>query len=156
MTTQVQILHQARQARLQRFAAAARKHELSKVVDVEAELKKLDQPVQSIRREYETEKRPSSYIPIARRILKAVSDEFSISIDALISPSRSPEHVIPRYVAISLFLDMTKMSFGSIGKQLGGRDHSTIFQAQPRVNELLASEAFRNRVDEIKADISNG
>jgi hypothetical protein len=58
MTTQVQILHQARQARLQRFAAAARKFELSKVIDVEAELRKLDQPVQSIRREYETEKRP--------------------------------------------------------------------------------------------------
>lgn len=141
---------------MQRFAAAAARHESAKLVAPEVALREMQQEPEFLRRQYETAQRPSTYIPVARRIMKAVAREFGVSVDDLTSPSRQPVHVIPRYVAIALFLELTRMSFGSIGKQLGGRDHSTIFQAQPKIKKLLDSEAFRNRVDQIKEEISHG
>jgi hypothetical protein len=105
------------------------------------------------RRDYATPSRVSAPPLIGSKILRVVAQEFDFTVDDLTSPSRSPKHCIPRYIAIGIFLEMTRMSFGWIGKQLGGRDHSTIFQAQPKVKELLDQEAIRNRVDQMKAEI---
>jgi hypothetical protein len=150
VTTQVQIQHQARQARLQRFAAAARKFELSKVVNVEAELKKIVQPVP------EPEVRQPDNAPLSWKILRAVSQEFDMTVSQMRCTSQHYRYVTPRHFAVGLMAEMTDLSWPKIGALLGGRDHSTALHSWRRYEVIASEEAIRNRLDQMKADISNG
>lgn len=157
MTPTLLAQHQARQARLARFAAAAAKLNEPKVVEpapVTPSLTAVEQPDPlPVRREYSTRTSAAVSAPLGWRIKKAVAREFGLTIDELISPKRKSENCTPRYVAIGLMLDMTRMSLPAIGLQLGRRDHTTVINGRNRISELLRSEAFRNRYEQMKAEI---
>lgn len=105
----------------------------------------------SARREYG--EKNQRFRPLVSRIKKAVADEFGISVDDLCSQRRLREISVSRFVAIGLVMEMTDMSLPWIGRQFGGRGHTTILNAKRRAQELFSSEAFRNRVDQIKASL---
>lgn len=153
--------HNARKARLQRFAEAAARFENKGRAD--ADIKTADMlerclakpaPIVHVRREYETAGRQPIYVPITWRILRAVADEFEMPVSEFIGQKREPKFTLARYVAIGLMLQLTEMSLPAIGRRLGGRDHTTILNGRTRLNELLKSEAFRNRFDQIKASVA--
>ena len=151
-------IHHARKARLQRFAEAATRlagkgaavADTRQAVILEGYLARPSEK----RREYETAGRPSSSAPITMRILRAVAREFGLTTDEIVSRRHTPKYTIPRFVAIGLMIEMTPMSLPAIGRRLGGRDHSTIVNGRRRIWNLLESEAFRNRFDQIKAGIA--
>jgi chromosomal replication initiation ATPase DnaA len=58
-----------------------------------------------------------------------------------------------RFVAIGLAIDLTLMSLPTIGRWLGGRDHSSIINGRKRFLAMMEDESFRNRFDELKAEI---
>lgn len=154
MTPTLLAQHQARQARLARFAAAAAKLNEPKVVEPPSPpVVPVEQTI-PLRREYTTRNSSAAVsAPLGWRIKKAVAREFGLTIDELISPKRKSENCTPRYVAIGLMLDMTRMSLPAIGLQLGRRDHTTVINGRNRISELLRSEAFRNRYEQMKAEI---
>lgn len=141
----------ARKERLQRFAEAAHKHMNAPKAEPPKPLFVVN-PV-AHRREYEVKDKLSPYVPIARRILKAVATEFGMTIEDVICRNHHPKYTVPRFVAMGLMLEMTKMSLPAIGRQLGGRDHTTVINGRRHAFKMFAEEAFRNRVDQIKASI---
>lgn len=166
MTPALLAQHQARKARLQRFADAAYRHQTKNsapadVIQIGILEKALDkapeaQRIKVSRREYEKPDRPSVYLTTMQKILRAVADEFDMSIDEILSRHQQLKFTTPRFVAIGLMIELTQLSLPAIGRHLGGRDHTTIISGRRRINKLLESEAFRNRFDQIKASIVSG
>jgi hypothetical protein len=155
--------HRAHKERLQRFAQAAAKNSGKAFVPADIQQTRLLEkhliPTVEVvmsplrpRRDYENAALSSLHIPIVQRILRAVSLEFGLSIPEIVAPS-DKKLAISRFVAIGLMLDLTNLSLPSIGRRLGGRDHTTILHGRERINTLLKSEAFRNRFDQMKASI---
>jgi len=144
---------QARRERLQRFAAAAARYQVKSQPLPPLPMQRPAELTRQ-RREYETIKHPTIFTPISRRIINAIADEFGLTVREMIGHSRDAKYVRPRHIAAGLMIELTQMSLPAIGRQLGGRDHTTIINSRTRFAVLLESESFRNRVDQIKAGIT--
>jgi chromosomal replication initiator protein len=88
-------------------------------------------------------------------IVEVVTEHFQISMDQMISKSRSNEIARPRQIAMYLCKTMTDTPLDSIGSLLGGRDHSTIIHGIKKVTEEYeTNENTRNLIDTIKKKIN--
>lgn len=84
-------------------------------------------------------------------IIEVVADHFQISIDQMISKTRSKDIAKPRQIAMYLCKNMTNTPLDSIGAVLGGRDHSTIIHGINKITEEYdADENIRNIIMTIK------
>jgi hypothetical protein len=157
MTPTQLALHQAHKARQMNFAIAAQRHlEQSRPKPATMPLRRYVEPTELIsrRRTYETRKRTPDYMSISATILKMVAREFDMPVEDLTGPKRTKQYCIARFVAVGIMTEMTKISLPAMGRRLGGRDHTTIIHAQKQAAKLFSSEAFRNRVDQLKAEIA--
>ncbi len=88
-------------------------------------------------------------------IIEVVSEHYHISIDQMISKSRSSNIAKPRQIAMYLCKEMTGSALDSIGTLLGGRDHSTIIHGVRKIEEEYnTNEATRNSIETIKKKIN--
>ena len=76
----------------------------------------------------------------AATIIGQTAQYFSISIEDLCGPSRSRQLVNARQIAMYLCRELTELSLPAIGREFGGRDHTTVMHAQKRVREQLAEK----------------
>ena len=84
-----------------------------------------------------------------------VSEHFHITMDQIISKSRSSEIVRPRQIAMYLCKNMTGASLEVIGSLLGGRDHSTIIHGIRKIDEdYNKDETTQNLINTIKKKIN--
>ena len=67
------------------------------------------------------------------RIQELVSERFSLSLAELCGDKRSQNIVYPRQVAMYLSRELTDSSLPKIGKQFGGRDHTTVIHATSKI-----------------------
>lgn len=74
------------------------------------------------------------------KIQNAVCSYFNISKSDLIGSKRSSAISYARQIAIYLARTLTDESLPSIGKQFGGRDHSTVHYACEKISELMKKE----------------
>jgi len=74
------------------------------------------------------------------RIQELVSDRFSLSIDELCGDKRSQNIVYPRQVAMYLSRELTDSSLPKIGKQFGGRDHTTVIHATSKIARMIRED----------------
>lgn len=91
--------------------------------------------------------------PIWHRTIAVVADEFGVSVDQMLSKSHKAFLAVARHVAVGILCELTSYSMPQIGRRLGGRDHTTILNSRERALALFESEAIRNRVDQLKAEI---
>ena len=88
-------------------------------------------------------------------IMEVVAEHFGISIEQILSKSRSNDVAKPRQIAMYLCKNMTDASLEAIGKVLGGRDHSTVVHGIKKVAEdVSADEAVAKTVETIKKKIN--
>ncbi len=88
-------------------------------------------------------------------IIEVVTEHFNISMDQMISRSRSSDIAKPRQIAMFLCKTMTDSSLDVIGSFLGGRDHSTIIHGIKKVSdEYEVNENTRTLIDTIKKKIN--
>jgi chromosomal replication initiator protein len=82
--------------------------------------------------------------PSIEAIQSAVCDAFAITVDELLSTSRSARLVWPRQVAMYLARENTNLTFPDIGRRFGGRNHTTVMHAVKRTADRLTTdrEAF--------------
>ena len=91
----------------------------------------------------------------AQLIIEVVSEHFQVSLDQLISKSRSKDIARPRQIAMYLCKTMTDIQLESIGSMLGGRDHSTIIHGIQKISEEYESNATtRSLIETIKKKIN--
>ena len=88
-------------------------------------------------------------------IIEVVTEHFNISMDQMISRSRSSDIARPRQIAMYLCKTMTDSSLDVIGSFLGGRDHSTIIHGIKKISdEYDANDNTRTLIDTIKKKIN--
>jgi len=89
-----------------------------------------------------------------RRIQETVSERFGLSVSELCSARRSQAVAYPRQVAMYLSRELTDSSLPKIGKEFGGRDHTTVIHATSKIAGLIREDrSVYNLVQELTARI---
>ncbi|MGA7703378.1 MAG: chromosomal replication initiator protein DnaA [Solirubrobacteraceae bacterium] len=90
------------------------------------------------------------------QIKAAACEQFGVSAEELVSPARSARVAWPRQVAMYLARELTDESLPSIGRQFGGRDHTTVLHAWRRTEKRMsANPVLRTAVDELRARLNS-
>jgi chromosomal replication initiator protein len=88
------------------------------------------------------------------RIQQAVSERFGVTLEELVSPRRSQAVAYPRQVAMYLSRELTDSSLPKIGREFGGRDHTTVIHATSKITRLIREDrSVYNLVQELTARI---
>lgn len=88
-------------------------------------------------------------------IMAAVSEEFNVSKDALVSDSRQHDVVVARQVSMFLSKSLTTMTLADIGRCHGNRTHATVAHALDVLSRSLAKDVMLGRrVNRIKNQIA--
>ena len=89
-----------------------------------------------------------------KRIQELVCDRFSVSLNELTGDRRSQNIVYPRQVAMYLSRELTDSSLPKIGKEFGGRDHTTVIHATSKIARLIGEDrSVYNLVQELTARV---
>ena len=84
-------------------------------------------------------------------ILDLVAKSFSLTADRLISRDRSRNVAFPRQVAMYLMRQEIDISLPQIGKEIGGRDHSTVMYAIDKIEDIIErDERLRRQIVQIR------
>jgi chromosomal replication initiator protein len=85
------------------------------------------------------------------RIARAVSDYYSVPMDALQGQKRDRAIVMPRQIAMFLMREETDVSLLRIGAELGGRDHSTVLHACDKITrEVAVNDELRREIAAVR------
>jgi len=89
-----------------------------------------------------------------RRIQELVSERFQMTMDELCGDKRSQNIVYPRQVAMYLSRELTDSSLPKIGREFGGRDHTTVIHATSKIARLIREDrSVYNLVQELTARV---
>jgi chromosomal replication initiator protein len=89
-----------------------------------------------------------------RSIQETVSERFGMTINELCSAKRSQAIAYPRQVAMYLSRALTDSSLPKIGKEFGGRDHTTVMHANAKIEGMIREDrSVYNLVQELTARI---
>ncbi|MCI8819788.1 MAG: chromosomal replication initiator protein DnaA [Clostridia bacterium] len=84
-------------------------------------------------------------------VLTAVAGYYRISKQDILGKSKKKELVIPRQICCYLMCELLSLPLISIGKVLGGRDHTTILYSRDKVDEMCrVNDKIAKDVDDIK------
>ncbi len=84
-------------------------------------------------------------------VLTAVAGYYRISKQDILGKSKKKELVIPRQICCYLMYELLSLPLISIGKVLGGRDHTTILYSRDKVDEMCrVNDKIAKDVDDIK------
>jgi chromosomal replication initiator protein len=90
------------------------------------------------------------------RIQEAVCERFALTVQELCSPRRSQAVAYPRQVAMYLSRELTDSSLPKIGKEFGGRDHTTVLHANAKITRMISEDrAVYNLVQDLTARIKH-
>ena len=88
------------------------------------------------------------------RIQELVCERFSVTMQELTGDRRSQNIVYPRQVAMYLSRELTDSSLPKIGKEFGGRDHTTVIHATSKIARLIREDrSVYNLVQELTARV---
>jgi chromosomal replication initiator protein len=89
-----------------------------------------------------------------KRIQDLVAERFSLSLEELCGDKRSQNIVYPRQVAMYLSRELTDSSLPKIGREFGGRDHTTVIHANAKIARLIREDrSVYNLVQELTARV---
>jgi chromosomal replication initiator protein len=88
------------------------------------------------------------------RIQELVCERFGVTHGELTGDRRSQNIVYPRQVAMYLARELTDSSLPKIGKEFGGRDHTTVIHATSKIARMIREDrSVYNLVQELTARI---
>lgn len=92
-------------------------------------------------------------IPI-EEIQVQVGKFYDVTVKEIKATKRTQDIVLARQVAMFLAREMTDNSLPKIGKEFGGRDHSTVLHAYNKIKNMIAEdESLRIEIETIKNKI---
>jgi chromosomal replication initiator protein len=84
------------------------------------------------------------------RIQEIVCAHFKVPLHVLTSNKRSKEVATARQVAMYLARQLTKHSLPDIGRQFGGKDHTTVLHGCEKIKRLVEGDApFRAEIEQL-------
>jgi len=89
-------------------------------------------------------------------IKAAACQKFGITAEELVSAGRTARLAWPRQVAMYLARELTQESLPAIGREFGGRDHTTVLHACKRAAERMSENiSSRAAVEELRTSLSS-
>jgi chromosomal replication initiator protein len=90
----------------------------------------------------------------AATIMAVTAEFFAVSMDDLVSPSRSRVLVQARQIAMFLCRELTDLSLPKIGENFGNRDHTTVMHAERKVRAQITEKlSVYNQITELTSRI---
>ena len=90
-------------------------------------------------------------------IMAAVAHHFEIKVSDIKSKKRTRNISVPRQIAMYLCRTKTKLSLPEIGRQFGGKDHTTVILAHKKISENInKNNDLKKVIDIIVSDIESG
>lgn len=90
----------------------------------------------------------------SEKVLKAVQKFYHVSIEDIVSHKRNQEVIKPRHVAMYLLKNVVNLSFPDIGRELGGKDHSTCMNGNKKIEaEIATKKQVRDEIELLKESI---
>ncbi len=90
----------------------------------------------------------------ASLIKEVVCRYYNVSLKDLESKKRSQNITFPRQISMYIIRDLTDLAYVDIGKEFGGRDHSTVINACRKVEkEIQEKESFKKVIDKLILEI---
>jgi len=84
-------------------------------------------------------------------IIGAVTSFYGVTKGELVGKCKKKEVVLPRQVCCYLMCELLSLPLMSIGKELGGRNHTTILYARDKVEGMIAvNDKVAKEIDDIK------
>jgi chromosomal replication initiator protein len=77
-------------------------------------------------------------------IQKQVAAHYGVRLSEMFSARRSRDIARPRQIAMYLAKNLTSLSYPDIGRQFGGRDHTTVMHAVKTIENLANNDARIN------------
>jgi chromosomal replication initiator protein len=100
---------------------------------------------------------PKTEVPVRSiaEIKAATCEQFNISLDELVSPARTARLAWPRQVAMYLARELTQESLPAIGREFGGRDHTTVLHAWRRTEQRMsANSSSQTTVEDLRTRLT--
>ena len=90
-------------------------------------------------------------------IMAAVAHHFEIKVSDIKSKKRTRNISVPRQIAMYLCRTKTKLSLPEIGRQFGGKDHTTVIFAHKKISETInKNNDLKKVINIIVSDIESG
>ncbi len=87
-------------------------------------------------------------------IQNIVSSYYNLNLSAMFSSRRSISIARPRQIAMYLSKTFTTFSYPEIGKNFGGKDHTTVMHAVKKVESLLENnQKLEKQIFDLKKSI---
>ncbi len=133
-------------------------------VSAEVELSELSPTVQSVGKMFRklnphdelqtVDGAKQGYAKTPDEIITAISDHFQVPATELLGNSRKQEYVYPRQIAWLLCKDLLRMSHEAIGKDFGGKNHTTIMHGVRKIADLARTDSATARhIHALKKDL---
>ncbi len=88
-------------------------------------------------------------------VQEVVARRFQVKVSELKSKRRNKTVVHPRQIAMYLSRELTAASFPEIGREFGGKDHTTIIHACRQIDRAIEKDnSLRTTVESLKDEIS--
>src|SRR4029453_8412696 len=79
-------------------------------------------------------------------IQKVVADYYKVGIDDLKARSNMRQVLFPRQIAMYLCKRLTRKSYPEIGRQFGGKHHTTVIHSVEKIDRILPADSELNSV----------
>jgi chromosomal replication initiator protein len=97
---------------------------------------------------------PAAATPDARQVQEAVATRLDLTVDDLLSPSRTAPVSRARQLAMYLTRELTDLSLPAIAQAFHRRDHTTVLHAIRRVERSALDDASVSRaIEELTSDL---
>ena len=91
----------------------------------------------------------------SKLIMQIVAKFFNVKVTDLTSDKRSNSVTYPRQIAMYLCREIANLSFPAIGRDFGGRDHSTVLHSYGKIKEEYEKKTeTKNVIEELKKSLS--
>ena len=87
-------------------------------------------------------------------IQKRVASYYKIDQNDIIGRKRTKNIVVPRQIAMYLSRELTDNSLPQIGKEFGGKDHTTVLHAIDKIEKKLTTDpTLKDDIQHLKMDL---
>jgi len=84
-------------------------------------------------------------------VIKTISKHYGVKKEDVLGPKRNKEIVFPRQIIVFILRNEMDLPYKSIGRELGGRDHTTIIHDYNKIKKLVIEDSdLEQEIEEIK------
>ena len=97
-----------------------------------------------------------SRIPQVSLLQKQVAEQFGLRLPEIKAKNNSRQIVFPRQIAMYLAKHLTEASLPEIGRQFGGKHHTTVLHSIDKIEEQRKNDKDLNRLlNKLTEQLSN-